>query len=296
MLLALVFVLSGFLDNIASALIGGTVARHVFRNKVHVAYLAAIVGAANAGGAGSVLGDTTTTMMWIAGIGPTKVLHAYLAAAAAFAIFAIPASIVQQRHSGIVTAGRVIAIDWVRLLIVASILLAVVAANAVRSLLGLAFLDEAPILGLAIWTVILAFAWIRSPDWAPVPDASKGAVFLVALVAAASMMPVQSLPAASWLSTFGLGFISAVFDNIPLTAIALKQGGYDWGFLAYAVGFGGSMVWFGSSAGVALGNTYPEVKSVMSWLRHGWTIPVAYVIGYLSLLMLTGWHPDAVFP
>jgi hypothetical protein len=25
-----------------------------------------------------------------------------------------------------------------------------------------------------------------------------------------------------------------VFDNIPLTALALKQDGYDWGFLAYA--------------------------------------------------------------
>ncbi len=58
---------------------------------------------------------------------------------------------------------------------------------------------------------------------------------------------------ASWQTALGLGFVSAVFDNIPLTALALKQGGYDWGFLAYAVGFGGSMIWFGSSAGVALG-------------------------------------------
>ena len=71
-------------------------------------------------------------------------------------------------------------------------------------------------------------------------------------------MPVEKLPAASWQTTFGLGFISAVFDNIPLTALALKQGGYDWGMLAYAVGFGGSMIWFGSSAGVALSNMYPR--------------------------------------
>jgi hypothetical protein len=47
----------------------------------------------------------------------------------------------------------------------------------------------------------------------------------------------------------GLGFLSAVFDNIPLTALALKQDGYDWGFLAFSVGFGGSMIWFGSSSG-----------------------------------------------
>ncbi len=43
-LLFLVFVLSSFLDNIAAALIGGTVARHVFQGKVHIGYLAAIVG------------------------------------------------------------------------------------------------------------------------------------------------------------------------------------------------------------------------------------------------------------
>ena len=33
-------------------------------------------------------------------------------------------------------------------------------------------------------------------------------------------------------NSLGLGFVSAVFDNIPLTALALKQGGYDWGMLA----------------------------------------------------------------
>lgn len=53
-------------------------------------------------------------------------------------------------------------------------------------------------------------------------------------------MPVEKLPDASWQTAFGLGFISAVFDNIQLTALVLKQGGYDWGMLAYCVGFGGS--------------------------------------------------------
>ncbi len=71
-LLAIVFVLSGFLDNIAAALIGGTMARHVFKGKIHIGYLAALVGASNSGGAGSVLGDTTTTMMWIAGVSPLR--------------------------------------------------------------------------------------------------------------------------------------------------------------------------------------------------------------------------------
>ena len=39
-------------------------------------------------------------------------------------------------------------------------------------------------------------------------------------------------------TAFGLGWVSAVFDNIPLTKLALEQGGHDWAMLAYAVGFG----------------------------------------------------------
>ena len=69
-LLVIVFVMSGFLDNIAAALIGGAMAHTLFRGRVRVGYLAAIVAASNAGGAGSVIGDTTTTMMWIKGVSP----------------------------------------------------------------------------------------------------------------------------------------------------------------------------------------------------------------------------------
>ncbi|HYR34546.1 MAG TPA: hypothetical protein VEQ87_09680, partial [Burkholderiales bacterium] len=74
-LLVMIFVLSSFLDNIAAALIGGAIARTVFRGKVHIGYLAAIVAASNAGGSGSVVGDTTTTMMWIDGVDPLDVLE-----------------------------------------------------------------------------------------------------------------------------------------------------------------------------------------------------------------------------
>ena len=35
----------------------------------------------------------------------------------------------------------------------------------------------------------------------------KGTVFLLALVTAASMMPVEKLPAASWQTALGLGFV-----------------------------------------------------------------------------------------
>jgi Na+/H+ antiporter NhaD/arsenite permease-like protein len=293
-LLAIVFVLSSFLDNIAGAIIGGTVARHVFRGKVHMGYLAAIVAASNAGGAGSVVGDTTTTMMWVSGVSPLSLVEAYVAAIVAFLIFAVPASLQQQRHSPLINqAGRQLTIDWTRVFIVAAMLIAALGANVVTNLYFPELLGRVPVLGLSVWLVLFATASVRRPDWSVLPETFKGTMFLIALVTAASMMPVEKLPAASWQTTLGLGFVSAVFDNIPLTALALKQGGYDWGYLAYTVGFGGSMVWFGSSAGVALSNQYPEAKSVGLWLRHSWYIAVAYVVGFFVMLILIGWHPDA---
>jgi len=293
-LLAIVLILSGFLDNIAAALIGGTMARHVFRGKVHIGYLAAIVAAANAGGAGSVVGDTTTTMMWIAGVSPLSVVEAYIAATVAFAVFAIPAAVVQQQHSPIMrNTSSGVRIEWTRVWIVVAILVVAVAANVTANLQVPAVLDILPVLGIAVWIVILATVPLRRPDWDIMPETFKGTLFLLALVTCASMMPVEELPAASWHTALGLGFLSSVFDNIPLTALAIKQGGYDWGYLAYTVGFGGSMIWFGSSAGVAISNMYPEAKSVGLWLRHGWCIVVAYIVGYFAMLAILGWRPDA---
>lgn len=292
-LLVLVFVISAFLDNIAAALIGGTVAAHVFRRRVHIGYLAAIVAASNAGGSGSVVGDTTTTMMWIDGVSPLDILHAYAAAIPALLIFGFIAARQQHALQPIQKHADNTVVDWARIGIVAWILLAAIGTNVGVNTFFPGAADAFPFLGAAVWLAIILAVPLRKPEWSLLPDAAKGSVFLLSLVLCASMMPVDKLPVASWQTTFGLGFISAVFDNIPLTALALKQGGYDWGVLAYAVGFGGSMIWFGSSAGVALSNLFPEAKSVGVWLKHGWHIVLAYVIGFFVMLAIVGWHPHA---
>ena len=293
-LLLAVFVLSSFLDNIAAAMIGGAVAHTVFRGRVHTGYLAAIVAASNAGGAGSVVGDTTTTMMWIAGIPPQEVLEAFIASGVAVVVCGIPTSIVQQGFSPIQKDAKEGAhIDVTRVGIVVFILAAAIAVNVIINTRFNEVSDLFPFLGAAVWAAILASVPLRQPNWGLLPGAAKGAVFLLSLVLCASMMPVDQLPAASWPTALGLGFVSAVFDNIPLTALAIKQGGYDWGFLAYAVGFGGSMLWFGSSAGVALANMYPQARSVGQWIRHGWWVALAYVVGFFVMLVLIGFHPGA---
>ena len=293
-LLVMVFVLSSFLDNIAAALIGGAMAHQLFQARVHVGYLAGIVAASNAGGSGSVVGDTTTTMMWIDGVSPLSVFHAYAAAGVALVITAYFAAKQQHAYSPIIKhSHQHTHVDGVRLGIVVLILLAAMVTNMVINIHFSSFADAFPFIGVAVWLAILVSIPLRRPDWEVLPETFKGTVFLLSLVTCASLMPVDKLPPASAMAALGLGFVSAVFDNIPLTALALKQGGYDWGFLAYAVGFGGSMIWFGSSAGVALSNMYPEARSVGNWLKHGWHVALAYVVGFAVLYFTLGWHPEA---
>lgn len=295
-LLAVVFVISSFLDNIAAAVLGGVMARHVYKGRVRVGFLAAIVAASNAGGAGSVIGDTTTTIMWLHGVSPAMVVPAYIACIPAFLVFAPLAALAQHRHQHILShdePGH--PVEWRRVGIVAFILLAAVAANVLANLLGHGE-EKAPWLGIALWAAILTSAPVAKPDWSVMRSAAKGALFLASLVAAASLMPVKGLGQPSWQSVFGLGMVSSVFDNIPLTVLALRQGGYDWALLAFAVGFGGSMAWFGSSAGVAITNEYPEARSLRRWLKEGWFIPVGYIVGFAVMLLVWGWDTRTMLP
>jgi hypothetical protein len=199
----------------------------------------------------------------------------------------------QQKHQPIIKDQKIgVTADWGRIWIVASILAAAIAANVVTNIVAPHVSDLFPVIGVAVWVVIVLASALRRTDWSALVESGKGTLFLLSLVLSASLMPVETLPPPSWETTFSLGFISSVFDNIPLTALALNQGGYDWGLLAYAVGFGGSMVWFGSSAGVAVSNLFPEAKSVMAWLRAAWWLPAAYLIGFFVMFGIVGWNPD----
>jgi Na+/H+ antiporter NhaD/arsenite permease-like protein len=281
-LLLSIFIMSAFLDNIAAAMIGGTIAMIVFRGKVHIGFLAAIVAASNAGGAGSVIGDTTTTLMWIEGISPFTILRAFIASFAAFLVFGVAGSLQQERYQPLQkNPGSQVRIDWARIFIVAFILVCTILTNV---------LLEFPALG--VWIGIVVGAFIRKTPWQELKKAWQGTVFLMCLVFCASLMPVDELPVPSWKTAFVIGLISSVFDNIPLTKLCLEQGNYDWGILAYAVGFGGSMIWFGSSAGVALSNMFPELRSVARYFIKGWHVAIAYIVGFFLMLLLDPWHAN----
>ncbi|MFY9341294.1 MAG: SLC13 family permease [Planctomycetota bacterium] len=284
LLLALVAVLSSVLDNIAAALIGGAAALTLFKRNVHIGYLAAIVAASNAGGAGSVIGDTTTTMIWLAGVSPLDVAEAALGAVVALCFFGFFAARQQHALQPLVRGSEAAKpVDLACVGIVALIIGGAIWTN---------FAFGFPAAG--VWGAILLGALVRQPDWKVMPPAATGACFLLSLVLSASMMPVEKLPAASEWTALGLGVVSAFFDNIPLTALAIRQDGYDWGYLAFCVGYGGSMLWFGSSAGVAISGLFPEAKSAKNWLFAGWHVAVGYVLGFFAMLLLLGWHPHPI--
>lgn len=194
-LLAIVFCMSIFLDNIAAAVMGGVVARHAYGGKVSVGFLASITAAANAGGAGSVLGDTTTTMMWLAGISPFVLIPAFIAAFAAFAVFGVIGALAQYRDAPIERyTPSELRIDWSRVMIVVGVLASIIATNASANLLFPGIGEVAPLLGVAIWVALLLGLFARRTDWSIAPQAAKGALFLAALVATASFVPVDDLP------------------------------------------------------------------------------------------------------
>jgi Na+/H+ antiporter NhaD/arsenite permease-like protein len=153
-LLGAVFVMSAFLDNIAAAILGGVMARHVYKGRVCVGFLAAIVATSNAGGAGSVIGDTTTTLMWLHGVSPLAVIPAYIAAIPAFLVFAPLGALAQHRHQPILAhdePGH--PLQWRRIWIVMFILAAAVTANVFANMLSEGE-EVAPWLGLALWAAI----------------------------------------------------------------------------------------------------------------------------------------------
>jgi Na+/H+ antiporter NhaD/arsenite permease-like protein len=280
-LLVFVFVLSSFLDNIAAALIGGAIAIVVFKKRVHIGYIVAIVAASNGGGCGSVVGDTTTTMMWIDGVSAFNVLHGFIASGIALLFFGWFASHQQDKYQRIQKdASLNTKIDWVKIFNVGLMLAGAIVSN---------ILYDMPALG--VWIAIVIGAFLRPVPWKEVPGSIKGTIFLLCLVFCASLMPVEELPRASWITSLSLGFLSAVFDNIPLTKLCLDQGHFDWGMLAYTVGFGGSMIWFGSSAGVAITSKFPESRNVILWVKNGWHVAAAYIIGFFALYLIMGWEP-----
>lgn len=92
------------------------------------------------------------------------------------------------------------------------------------------------------------------------------------------------------LANYLLGMLSAVLDNVPLTAALLKaeieMDLTDWLALTYATGVGGSMLVIGSAAGIIAMSKVKELN-FLSYLSMAGYLLVAYSIGYWLSYWLT---------
>lgn len=92
-------------------------------------------------------------------------------------------------------------------------------------------------------------------------------------------------------ANFIAGVISALLDNVPLTAALLKANptlsDQNWLGLTYAVGVGGSLLIIGSAAGIIVMSKV-EGLSFGRYLRYMPALLVAYTCGYGLTLFLSG--------
>lgn len=93
----------------------------------------------------------------------------------------------------------------------------------------------------------------------------------------------------TWLANYVMGLLSAVIDNVPLTAALLKSdvmmSTSEWLSLTYAVGVGGSLLIIGSAAGIV---AMSKIKGLtfLIYLKYFFALVLSYTIGFAGVLIL----------
>ena len=82
-----------------------------------------------------------------------------------------------------------------------------------------------------------------------------------------------------------VGFLSAVIDNVPVMSAVLKASpemGLDqWMLVTLTAGVGGSLIAFGSAAGVAVMGRMKGIYTFGAHMKYSWTILAGYIVSVL---------------
>jgi len=302
----LAFFISPVADNLTTALILSTVLLTI--DKENRAFLVPgainIVVAANAGGAWSPFGDITTLMVWVDGKGSfTEFLFLFPAAISGWAITAFllsrfvpegkPPFNADEEKAEIQEGGKQIIG-----LFALTIALAVISHQVLHlpAMWGMMF-------GLALLkmyvhkinvgptdTQLNAFTWIAKIE-------NDTLLFFFGILAA-----VGGLHFLGFLEYFtalytqfgatavniGVGFLSAIVDNVPVMSAVLKANpdmGADaqsqWMLVTMTAGVGGSLISFGSAAGVGVMGKMHGIYTFASHMKYAWTVLVGYIVSII---------------
>ena len=276
------FFLSSVLDNLVTTIFMISFLRKMVSNsRDRIMFAGLVVIAANAGGAWTVIGDVTTTMLWIKGkISTIPVMqHLFLASLTCLLVPLVGMSFFvrgpleaimpeQNNHAKNISTHR----KLLFLILGLGGLLSVPVFKALTHL--------PPFMGI---TFALAVLWIVSElVYADSDETTKtstgmatllrridmpsvlfflGILLAVGCLGATGVLHGFALQLNKWIEnkdivTVVIGFVSAIGGNVPLVAAGIEM--YDdpidsrfWMLLAYCAGTGGSCLIIGSAAGVA---------------------------------------------
>lgn len=283
------FFLSAILDNLTTTLIMIQIGRKIYSHKqAFLIYVAAVVIAANAGGAFSPLGDVTTIILWLAGkFNALEIIKdGFLPS---LAVFAVPHYLLSRKirtHEEAEKSHRIKEADLVKPQWgVVSVCLASFSLPIAANFLGLP-----PFMGLLTG---LAIVWIVS-DYVNRSESHGSGARIINLIQKTDIATLKFfigiLLAVAGLSHLGvldhlssalfgenaglsnivvgstvLGLLSSILDNVPLVAAAINVFPAhvlpsEWVLLAITAGTGGSLLVIGSAAGVAAMGQVPELN------------------------------------
>ncbi len=84
------------------------------------------------------------------------------------------------------------------------------------------------------------------------------------------------------MANVGVGFLSAIVDNVPVMSAILKSSPTmdlsQWMLVTMTAGVGGSLISFGSAAGVGVMGRLHGIYTFSSHMKHAWTILVGYIV------------------
>jgi Na+/H+ antiporter NhaD/arsenite permease-like protein len=298
----LAFFLSPVADNLTTALILSTVLITIERNKASFLVPGAIniVVAANAGGAWSPFGDITTLMSWAAGKAPfVDFLFLFPASVGGYLVTAyllsrfVPEDVppfdasIEEKPEMMKGAEVVMGLG------VFTIVCAVLSHQILHlpamwgMLFGLSLLKmyayRLKRLHNSDFNIFHSIAKIENNTLLFFFGilAAVGVLYFVGWLALAAVVYDPSVLGPTW-SNIGVGFLSAIVDNVPVMSAILKanpdMGVDQWLLVTLTAGIGGSLISFGSAAGVGVMGKLPGIYTFSSHMRYSWTILVGYIV------------------
>lgn len=293
------FVFSSIADNITATLVSVALVLSLnleLRKMLRFATL--VVFAVNSGGVSMITGDVTTLMIFMADkVEITNLLLLSLPALLAVLLLAALLS-VGLNNEVVIEKNALHELRGVDKLIGALFLLTIVA----TILLSL-FFAIPPVLtfltGLALMFLIARF-FNEDIDNDPILEYIRviefeTLLFFLGVLLLVGMLQfigtLQSLTSLydvmpAMLANFLMGMLSALIDNVPLTAALLKanlqMNAAEWMGLTYAVGVGGSLLIIGSAAGIVAMSKMPGLTFI-TYLRSFGLLLMAFAFGFIAV-------------